>query len=436
MRALPSSLILLLVLALGLGTSSCAGTAPGTDSGRAEVGTIRFLESYPEGTELDMPGFAPAWQTWPQVLAAAEHSVDVASFYFSRLGDGKDQVEARGVPDRLLPSLAELPLAGERGCRVRVLGDSKFYKTYPQVLDELGAAPGVESRHIDCKPFWGGGVMHAKYFVVDERFLYVGSQNWDWRALDQIRELGALVEHRGLARDLARIFAWDWQLADGREQSREERLQQASLAPAAWDNQRAARLVTASGDTCRAVLAASPFQGLPPDVEWDLPMLLGCIDAASERVRVQLLSYGLVDRDGTFWPDLDNALRAAAARKVQVQIILSNWAKAGYSAPWIQSLAAVPNVEIKFSNIPENTAGFIPYARVEHPKYMTVDGKLAWVGTSNWSRDYFHQSRNVSLFLSGEGAAGQLDHFFELGWHGPYTETVDPCGDYRPPRKY
>jgi phosphatidylserine/phosphatidylglycerophosphate/cardiolipin synthase-like enzyme len=415
-----------------------AGPAPdATDQHPGQVGTIRFLESYPEGTDLDMPEFAPAAREWARVLAGAEQSIDVASFYFSRLGDGKDKVNAPGVEDQLRPVLAELARAGARGCRVRVLGDSKFYKTYPEVLDEMNSTAGLESRHIDCKKLWGGGVMHAKYFVVDDRTMYLGSQNWDWRAMNQIRELGALVDHAGLAADLKRIFTRDWQSAaqeadpgvpgPGLEFSR---------LPESWANADAARLVTAAGDTCRAVLAASPAQHNPEGISWDLPILLGLIKSAEKQVRLQLLSYYLADRDGSFWPTLDNALREAAARQVQVQIILSNWSKSRHSAPWLQSLAAVPNIEIKFSNIPENEAGFIPYARVEHPKYLTVDGKLAWIGTSNWSRDYFYQSRNVSLFLSGVGAAGQLDTFFAKGWNGPYTETVDPCGEYQPPRKY
>ncbi len=434
------SLIMVCVLSL----ASCSAAPPartspekGADTDAPVTGSIRFLESFPAGTALDLPEFAPAWQVWPEVLDGAGKSVDVASFYFSRLGDGTDKIEAPGLPDRLLPSLAALPRAGKRGCRVRVLGDSKFSKTYPEALDELNAAAGVESRAIDCGQSYGGGVMHAKYFVVDDRTLYVGSQNWDWRALNEIRELGALVEHPALAGELKKIFDLDWRLAGGEAVPVQSSSAGTGPArPAAWIQGQAVPLLTAEGDTCRAGLAASPRDHLPAGVPWDLPSLLGGIDGAQQRVRLQLLSYGLVDRDGTYWPELDSALRAAAARKVQVQIILSNWAKAGYSAPWIKSLAAVPNIEVKFSDIPENEAGFIPYARVEHPKYMTVDGRLAWVGTSNWSRDYFYSSRNVSLFLEGAGVTAQLDRFFELGWNGPYTQTVTPCGDYHPPRKH
>lgn len=425
-----SSVLILLLSLLATTALSMGG------SGSSTTGTIRFLESFPQNTQLDQPGMDQAWQVWPQVLATAQSRVDVASFYFSRQGDGEDATAPAGVTDYLVPVLAQLPEAGLRGCQVRVLGDAKFQKTYPEALAWLNDQKGVASRAVDMGSHWGG-VMHAKYFVVDEKTLYVGSQNWDWRAMTQIRELGALIEHPGLAGQLASIFELDWKMAGSPAPAEKSSPPLNTPLPQApvWEDLNPANLLTADNQPCQAVLAASPPQALPEGVAWDLPLIIETIDNAQAQVRLQLLSYGLTDREKRFWPELDNALRRAAARKVQVQIILSNWAKSWYSVPWIQSLAVVPNLEIKFSNIPAHEAGLIPYARVEHPKYLTADGKAAWLGTSNWSRDYFFQSRNVSLFLRGESAVQQLDSFFEAGWNGPYTETVDPCGQYQPPKR-
>ena len=400
-------------------------------------GTISFVESWPEETSLDLPAFPQAWQVWPAVLDEAAESVSVASFYFSRQGDGKDAPVADGLPDHLVPILDDLARAGQRGCRVRVLGDAKFFSTYPEVLTELDGQEGIQTRHLDARALWSG-VLHAKYFVVDDRILYIGSQNWDWRALSQIRELGALVEHPRLAGQLREIFDLDWKLAAASPPAEPTGSASAAVradGPCRWEDSRPTLLTTARGDTIQAVLAASPPQALPAGIPWDLDLITEMIDSATGTIRLQLLSYGVTDREHRFFPTLDNALRRAATRRVKVQIILSNWAKVHYSLPWIQSLAAVPGIEIKFSNIPEHSRGLIPYSRVEHAKYMTVDGQACWLGTSNWSRDYFHASRNISLLLHGVDAARQLDEFFALGWNGPYTETVDPCGDYSPPRR-
>lgn len=432
-------LLILTTLLTGCGADqfeSSAETTAGAEMPTGDlIGTLEFVESVPEETDLDLPGLRQAADVWPEVIAAAHSRVDVASFYFSRQGDGKDAYAPEGAVDRLVPVLDAVTAAAERGCTVRLLGDSKFQSTYPEVLAGFDAIDGVTTRAVDIGAAWNG-VMHAKYFMVDDDRFYIGSQNWDWRALSQIRELGVLVRHSGLASELQRIYDLDWRLAGDAAPTDLDLAAVVTMdsAPRLADLP-AVRLATATGDTISAVLAASPVQGLPPGTAWDLPLLVEMIDSAETSVRVQLLSYNVSDREGRFFAELDNALRRAAARRVSVQIILANWSKAKYKLHWIKSLAAVWNIEIRFSNIPDYSGGFIPFARVEHPKYMVVDGQAAWVGTSNWSRNYFYGSRNVGLFLQGQGAAAQLDAFFVKGWTADHVETVDPGADYEPPSR-
>ncbi len=424
------SLFLLPALLLGLASCTTTPAPQDQESPCPLVGKLEFLESYPEETDLNLPEFSEACLTWPTVFGNAQKSIDVASFYFSRIGDGKDAQAPAGVVDRLVMSTGALATAAGAGVQVQVLGDSKFQKTYPEALAWLGNIEGIESRVIDVGEQWGG-VMHAKYFVVDEKTLYVGSQNWDWRAMTQIRELGALVTHPQLAQDLKRIFELDWMLAGGGDNPQHAATEEYT----SFSELPSVMLQTSNSEMVQAVLAASPAAGNPEGIPWDLPLLVEMIDSARETVHLQLLSYNVSDREGNYFADLDNALRRAAARKVKVSILLSNWAKVHYKLHWIQSLAAVRNIEVKFSNIPEHSKGFIPFGRVEHPKYLTVDGQRAWVGTSNWSRDYFYASRNISLFFHGEGAAQPLNRFFARGWNSPYAEIVDPSGQYQPPKR-
>jgi phosphatidylserine/phosphatidylglycerophosphate/cardiolipin synthase-like enzyme len=94
----------------------------------------------------------------------------------------------------------------------------------------------------------------------------------------------------------------------------------------------------------------------------------------------------------------------------------------------------VKNIEIKFVTIPPFSGGFIPYARVIHSKVMRVDEDVSWVGTSNWSYDYFFKSRNVEVILRLPEAAGVLDEIFLSLWNGPYAQRLDPEKEYTPPR--
>lgn len=43
----------------------------------------------------------------------------------------------------------------------------------------------------------------------------------------------------------------------------------------------------------------------------------------------------------------------------------------------------------------------IPYARVNHNKYMVTD-RSAYIGTSNWSGDYFTTTAGIGLVLTDE----------------------------------
>jgi phosphatidylserine/phosphatidylglycerophosphate/cardiolipin synthase-like enzyme len=100
----------------------------------------------------------------------------------------------------------------------------------------------------------------------------------------------------------------------------------------------------------------------------------------------------------------------------------------------LESMSLVPGITVKLITIPQWSGGFIPYARVAHAKYLVVDGERAWIGTSNWERSYFYQTRNVGLILDGASLAGRLDRFFADGWNSPYATAVDPCASYAPPR--
>jgi len=156
------------------------------------------------------------------------------------------------------------------------------------------------------------------------------------------------------------------------------------------------------------------------------------IDGAKSSVRVQLLTYKMIGRE--YWSELELALRRAAARDVSVQLLVADWCKRSGTIEGLQSLEVVPNFEIKLVTIPRWSGGYIPYARVVHAKYMVVDGAHAWIGTSNWERSYFYESRNVGLIVDGAAFASKLEQVFKDGWTAPYATLVDPCAMYEAPK--
>lgn len=379
-------------------------------------GSLTLVETAPEETTLQHADLPDAWQVWPELIATAQGRLDIGEFYVS---DEPGQ--------RLEPVLAAIRKAAKRGVQVRILADKGFHdRTYPEPLDSLAKVKNVEVRLYDLEALVGG-VQHAKYFIVDGREAYFGSQNFDWRSLTHVQELGVRTDQPAIVRALGDVFEADWALAGGTP------VVQALAIP---EPPYGFPVEVAFGDAqVQATFVASPNGLLPAAGTWDLPALVELIDSAHQRVRVQLLTYATTDPEGRYFDELEDALRRAAARKVEVELLMADWAKRKWMIEGLQSLECLPNVTVKLVTIPEHSSGYIPFARVVHAKYLVVDGERAWVGTSNWGYDYFRESRNVGLVVEGAPFAARLDAFFQDLWDSPYAVEVDPSAHYEPPKR-
>ncbi|HEY1955787.1 MAG TPA: phospholipase D-like domain-containing protein [Polyangiaceae bacterium] len=352
--------------------------------GCAPTEQVTLAESVPRETTLDRPDVPNAPDVWLDMIDHATRSLDLAEFYIS------DQPGSK-----LHAVLDAVERAAARGVHVRLLVDATFYAKYPEVPDAWSHRANMEVRHLDLKP----GVLHAKYFVVDGREAYVGSQNFDWRSLEHIVEMGARVRAPHVVAAVESIFAADWDAAGGKP----------------------FRLAVSRLSDGSITLGASPKKLVPENL-WDLPRLLTWIGDAKKTLRVQSLTYKTKNRDGSPFHDLDDAVRAAAARGVSVELLVSTWTEKDEA---VASLAKVPHVVVRVLDIPKFSGGDIPFARVAHAKFAVFDDSRAWLGTGNWEGDYFLASRNLSLFFDHDDTARELGRVFDDEWQSVYA---------RPPR--
>ena len=364
----------------------------------------RLAETIPTDTELRSPHPTIA-SAWHQLLQEAREHIALSHFYVSER-----------APSALTPILASLRRAPARGIQVRLLVDKKMAALYPQPLDSLRAA-GIAVRLLDAATVMGG-VQHAKYMLVDDAALCLGSANFDWRSLQHIHELAIVVRSAALTRGLRDVFERDWASAQG------------AAMPAPVTNWPLPKVVI---DDCELKLALSPQGHLPYAQAWDLPQLLSLLANAQKTVLLQLLTLQPHYRDGRPFEVLHQQLRAAANRGVQVHVLLSHWE---LRASHIDSLKRLTRagIAIRICTITEHSDGFIPYARVNHAKYLVVDGNSGWMGTSNWDGDYFYHSRNVGLVGRGGGFAAALTDIFSRMWNSRYSANLDPARDYPEPR--
>jgi phosphatidylserine/phosphatidylglycerophosphate/cardiolipin synthase-like enzyme len=385
----------------------------------AQTGEVfELVESAPIETVLDHPDIRDAWQVWPEMIDGARKTLDIAEFYAS------DDPASRN--SRLVPVIEAVERAAARGVRVRFLAEKVYQKTYPEILARFAAKPGIEVRIYDFGAL-GGGVLHAKYFLVDGREVYVGSQNFDWRSLSHIQELGARVIEPSVARAFSDVFETDWTLADPGGHG--DRRFRAKPGDDAFPVQ-----VGDGPDAPRVTPVFSPDRWLPDATLWDLPRLVAMIDQARSTVHVQLLTYKTTARDGSYFDTLEAALRRAALRGVKIELLLADWSKSKGNIEGLQSLQVVPGIDVRLNTIPQWSGGFVPFARVGHAKYMIVDGRRVWIGTGNWEADYFLQSRNAGLIVESPAVGERLDRYFADAWGSPYAYEVDPCAAYEPAR--
>ncbi len=317
-----------------------------------------------------------------------------------------------------------------RGVRVRLILDAGMYRTYPRVADSLAKVPGYAVRLIDFRRI-AGGIQHAKFFLVDGRTTFLGSQNFDWRALKHIHELGVAIRDRRVAGDFGRVFELDWAAATPLgEPPDTTRVARAAQVPHSRGSL-PYRIAQAPGDTVWLWPSWSPRRFVPDTTLWDRDAIVRSLDRARHEIVLQVLTYSLGsrrERDDA----LDAALRRAAARGVRVRLVVSDWETGSSGLKELQALARVPGVEIKLSTVPEWSGGYIPFARVEHCKYFVADTLWTWVGTSNWSPDYFHGSRNLAVTMRNRALAEQARAVFEASWLAPGAAPLAPDSTYAP----
>jgi len=373
---------------------------------------IEFVESIPLETSLDNPDIRNTQVVWLELIRSAHQSLDIEQFYIAN--------KSEEVLDTVLQAIRS---AAERGVAVRILAEEKFYKTYPDALDKLDSVANITVRIIRFSAITGGGVQHAKYFIVDGEKVFLGSQNFDWRSLSHIHELGLAISNRDIALAFSTVFEMDWQYAsDGQMHTPNRNIHSANF--------KSVYVSTGLSEPDALVRAVfSPRDFIPSSALWDEAELAALIDSAKEIVEVQLLSYSRKGDDM-----LDQSMRRAALRGVQVRLLVSNWSLGKNKIDDLRSLQKQKNITVRFSDIPEFSGGFISFARVEHCKYMVVDGKHFWLGTNNWARDYFYESRNLGVIVRSDSMSNRLHRIFMKSWDAPYAHAIDPALSYRPPR--
>lgn len=370
---------------------------------------LTLVESFPADTKLDHPDIANTKDVWIEMFDGAKKTIDIAEFYISnKEGEVLEEV------------IASLKKAAVRGVKIRFVVDKSMLNESQSAIDELKGVKNINLRIINLGDLTGG-ILHAKYFIVDKKSAFVGSQNFDWRALRHIYELGLKIDDKNLVDSISKIFEIDWTLANGKNKIKKLRNR--------------IRVDSISKDKKSRVVASPPLL-LPSGIISSETALVDLINRAKKSVNVQVMTYSPTNYEKTrYYGTIDNAIRGAALRGVNVKMVIADWSTGHPKIDYLKSLEILPNIEIKISSIPPYSDTFIPYARVDHCKYVIADGDTMWIGTSNIDEDYFKDSRNIEIVTREKKIVDRVSKIFDERFDGLYTEKLDINKEYTPPKR-
>ena len=404
--------------------------------GGAEVvcphGSWAVVETLPPDLKLEPVG-PSTYAAFMGALKTVNSSVNIAALEVALT----PPEYAAGYPDAWHGAElnATLLQAVHRGVRVGVITNDC---TLPNHIFPCGPVlawkeQGVDATLADWPHLVGSwGVQHAKIFTVDGAAGYSGSANLAWSSFSQTKEAGIMFSDCPAVVNIYDRLVGMWEMAGA-----------ANAIPSEWPSD--LRPLYSAASPLRVVMGGQN-QGKEPetltiapcysppqfkvggdDCGHTLPIV---IDSAVKTVQITLMDYSpasLYDKYGvppTYWNDLDAALRRAAFRGVQVEVLVSKWEMTfPLEVPYWASLNALANVTVREFVMPA-TPNYREGGRVDHCKYMVVDGTIAQMMTSNWSPDYYLYFGGIGLTIRGGTVAQTLQATFVRDWESQYAHGV------------
>ncbi|XP_068173344.1 5'-3' exonuclease PLD3 isoform X2 [Antennarius striatus] len=405
------------------------------------MASIVLVESIPEGLEFNSSTTHPSvFQAWLSLMGEARSSIDIASFYWTLTNSDTGTHEPTAVQgEAVLKTLAEL--SGTLSVRIAVNTPQAS-----QLQDDLRLLndSGADIRMVNVKALTSG-VLHTKFWVVDKKHIYIGSANMDWRSLTQVKELGVAVYNCScLAADLGKIFEAYWFL--GESQS----------IPSPWPvsfstpyNKDTPLQLPLNNTPSSVYLSSSPPSFCAAGRTSDIQSILSVMEDARSFIYIAVMNY-LPTTEFThprrYWADIDNQLRRVAfERRIKVRLLISCWGSTQpVMLPFLKSLASLHDpkskldIQVRLFVVPANPRQKeIPFARVNHNKYMVTD-KVAYIGTSNWSGEYFTNTAGSALVVNQTASQSleptvqsQLKAVFERDWNSNYSTPVTQQSDLK-----
>ncbi|VDO21229.1 unnamed protein product [Brugia timori] len=186
---------------------------------------------------------------------------------------------------------------------------------------------------------------------------------------------------------------------------------------------------------------ASPRSLNDLDRNWDLFSILNAVEKAKKFLYVEVMDYFpmfIYNLRRRYWPVVDNAIRRAILRGVEVKILTAAIHFSEYSLRFLSSLETLnrindSSIEVRILKVPTdvNMQNIMKREQRMHTKFLVTD-TVAVIGTSNWSGDYFDGGTMGAAFVLNQTKVSlekrhfirNLIYIFLSHWSSNYTHDV------------
>jgi phosphatidylserine/phosphatidylglycerophosphate/cardiolipin synthase-like enzyme len=111
---------------------------------------------------------------------------------------------AQNMASKLFPQ-ADSAYLEQNGAHLIFCMVSRLDRHISILIDYLDIA---EVRSLNFSSLIGSGVLHTKMWIIDQKDVYLGSANMDWRSLTEVKELGVMIRNCScIANDVGKIFS-------------------------------------------------------------------------------------------------------------------------------------------------------------------------------------------------------------------------------------
>lgn len=161
---------------------------PARDYSAASTASYELVETVPSDFRTNQ-NTRKTYEAWIDVINSATTEICIAAYYSTIFCHNNADNTCQNYGNLVVQALEEQSAAG---VGIRLLLDAEGFGDFSEIEEFTAMMPTLQVQYVNYSSLFSG-VMHSKIIIADGINFYLGSANFDWRALTEVREIGVYV---------------------------------------------------------------------------------------------------------------------------------------------------------------------------------------------------------------------------------------------------